>query len=253
MALTLNQVISRIRTLSLSHSQINDFYFGDVPEFDANGDLSYPAVLLEQQPGNIDRVNRLQTFSFRAYLLDRVLVSEDTEGNEQEVLSDMSSVAADLLAMLMYYENEDVFIISQVSPVSSVTEQMGDMVAGVVVDFTVSVEFLIDRCQVPAEDVTFETDFDMARTKILTYTATGSDGESFTVTGLSGKNVLAVYRAGGYKRIITTTPTDTDKIRITGTDLGSNKGILSSDGNVRLSAGDYLVDGEVLDFLIWSE
>ena len=253
MALTLNQVVNRIRTLALSHLQINDFYFGEIPEFLANGDISYAACFLEQLPGSIDRTEKLQTFNFRVYLLDRVLVAEDTEGNEQEVLSDMSSVAADFMAMLMYSEYEDDWMIEEVAATAPVTEAINDMVAGVYMDIGVKVDFMADRCQVPATSVTFEEDFDMARTKILTYTGTGSEGASFSVTGLSGKTVLAAYRAGDYKRIITTVPTDTDKIRVVGSDLGDYKGILSSTGAVGLSSGDALVSGEVLDFLLWAE
>lgn len=249
--MTYNQVISRIRTLALSHNQINDFYFGDVPEFLANGDIDYPACFLEALPGGIDRVEKLQTFNFRVYLVDRVLVSEDTEGNEQEVLSDRSSVAADLMAMLMYFDYEDDWMVEDIAPVTPITESLDDMVAGVYMDIGIKVEFIADRCQVPADDVIFEEDFDMARTRILTYTSDGSEDATFTVTNLSGKVVLAAYRAGDYKRVITTVPTDTDKIKVTGTDLGDRKGILSSDGTVALSAGDALVNGEVLDFIIW--
>ena len=252
-ALTLNQILDRLRTLSLSHQQINSFYFGSVPEFDANGDINYPACFIEQLTGSIDRSQHLQTYGFRIYMLDRVLVSEDTEGNEQEVLSDRHSVASDFMAMLTYYDDMGDWQVGTLAGATPVTEQLNDMVAGVYLDVTISVDYIADRCQVPAEDVTFEDDFDMARTKILTYTGTGSEGASFTVSGLAGKNVLAVYRAGGYKRAIVTTPTDSDSIRVTGTDLGSNKGILSTDGNVRLSSGDFLVANEILDFLIWSE
>lgn len=252
MALTLNKVIQRIKTLSLSHDQINDFRFGDNWEFTANGDLNYPFCGVEQTQGTINRTERLQTFNFHITLADRVLVAENTDGNEQEVISDMSSVAADLLAMLMYYENDgDVFMVSENNPVQSFTEGLEDMVAGVVMDIGISVEFISDRCQAPATDVTFEEDFDMARTRLLPYDATGSEGGSFTVTNLAGKIVIAVFRGTTYKRPITTTPPDSDKIKITGTDLGDRKGILSSDGSVGLSAGDFLVENETLDFLIW--
>ena len=251
MALTLNQIVSRIRSLALSHDQVSSFYFGDLPEFEANGDLNYPACFLEQRPGSIDRVERLQTFNFRLYLADRVLVAENTEGNETEVLSDMHSVAADIVAMLMSFDYEGDWMVVDNSPVTPFTETMGDMVAGCYVDIGIKVDFLADRCQVPASAVTFETDFDMARTKLLTYTGTGVEGDSFSVSGLSGKIVLSVYRAGDYKRVITTVPTDTDKIQVVGTDLGSNTGILSSTGAVGLVSGDALVNGETLDFLIW--
>jgi len=125
------------------------------------------------------------------------------------------------------------------------------MVAGVIADIGVQVDFLADRCQVPADDVTFETDFDMARTRILTYTGSGVEGSTFTPSGLSGKVVLACYRAGNYKRLTTSAPTSTDYIKVAGTDLGDNKGVLASTGAVTLYTGDALVEGEVLDFLIW--
>lgn len=250
MQLTLNQVISRIRTLALSHSQINSFYFGEVPEFNT-GNLDYPACFLEQQPGSISRTERQQRFNFRVYLVDLVKVSDDTEGNETEVLSDMSGVAADLMAMMFSFEYAADWMIVEVAPVVPVTESLEDMVAGVVMEVGVLVDFLADRCKVPSTDVTFEEDFDMARTRLLPYEGTGLEGDSFTVTGLAGKNVIAAFRATDYKRVITTVPTDTDRIMVTGIDLGTYKGVLSSTGNVALSSGDALMLGEILDFLIY--
>lgn len=248
--MTLNQVIERIKTLSLSHKQIGSFYFGDVPEFDANGDIVYPGCFLQQLPGSISRSGKKQFFNFRVHLYDRVLVSEDTEGNEQEVLSDIHSVAADLLSLLMSPAYEYDWTIEEITPVTPQTETLNDMVAGVFIDISVGVDFLADSCQVPSTDVTFSNDFDMARTRILTYNGTGVEGDSFTVSNLAGKTVLACYRATDYKRVITTVPTDTDKIQVVGTDLGDRKGILSTTGAVGLFTGDALMSGEVLDFLI---
>lgn len=248
--MTLNQIVARIRTLALSHKQIRTFYFGDVPEFDANGDIIYAACFLESLPGGINRDEHFQRFNFRIYLVDLVNVSEDTEGNETEVLSDMSSVASDILSMLMYHEYEDDWLPITQASITPVTESLGDMVAGVMMEVGINVPFLADRCVVPSDDVEFETDFDMARTRILTYTGTGLEGAAFNA-GLAGKIVLAAYRAGFYKRIITTIPTDSDKIRVVGTDLGDRKGILSTTGFVGLQTGDALISGEILDFIIW--
>lgn len=249
--MTLNQVIDRVRTLALSHKQINSFYFGDVPEFDANGEVNYPACFLEITPGRVDRVEKMQAFNFRLYLVDLVPESTESEQNETDVLSDMHSVCADLLSMLMYSQYEDDWRIAETSTVTPVTESLNDLVAGVYADIEIGVDFLADRCQVPAEDITFENDFDMARTRILTYTGTGSEGSSFTVTNLAGKTVLAAYRAGFYKRVITTIPTDTEKIQVVGTDLGNRKGIAATTGAVSLQTGDALINGEILDFIIW--
>lgn len=251
MALTLNQVTERIRTLALSHKQIRSFYFGDLPEFDANGEIVYAACFLEQQPGSIDRINHVQNFNFRVYLLDLVPEATKSEQNETEVLSDMHSVAADFVSMLMYSEYQNDWVIADVTQATPVTEGLNDLVAGVQLDIQVSVDFVADRCQVPAEDVTFETDFDMARTRILTYTGTGAEGDSFTVPNLAGKVVLASYKAGSYRRVTTVLPTTSDTLQVVGTDLGDRKGVSSTTGVVGLQTGDALVPGEVLDFIIW--
>lgn len=257
MVLTLNQIIARLRSLALSHKQVSSFYFGDPWEFDTNGEVSYVACFVEQLPGTLDRLEHLQRFNFRVYFLNLVTVSTDTEGNETEVLSDMSSVAADFLAMVMSFDYQYDWTITPSNNFTSVTEVLGDMAAGVFVDIGISTDFLADRCQVPSEDVTFEEDFDMARTRLFSYTGTGLEGSSFTPTddntgvSLANRTVLAGYRAGFYKRILTTVPVDTEKIQVVGTDLGARKGILSTTGVVSLSAGDALVSGEILDFLLW--
>lgn len=251
MALTLNQIVSRLRSLAESHKQVNSFYFGAAPEWTANGEIIYPACFIEQLPGAIDRVKHEQQFRFRAVFVDLVPEVTNTEENETEALSDMHSVAADFLAMLDYSLYQDDWWLSDTSTVTPIEEGLEDLVAGAELSFQVNTEFISDRCQVPAEDVTFETDFDMARTRLLTYTGTGSEGSSFTVTDLAGKIVLSVFRAGAYKRPITTTPTDSDKIQVVGNDLGSRKGISSTTGAVALQTGDALVSGEILDFLLW--
>lgn len=247
--MTLNQIVNRVRSLALSHAQVKWFYFGDPWEFDANGEISYPACFLEQLPGSIDRAEHLQRFNFRIYFLSLVGVSTKTEENETEVLSDMSSLAADMLAMLMASEYQYDWVITPSNSFTSVTEVLGDMAAGVYVDVGISVDFFADRCQVPSGDVTFETDFDMARTKIVTYDGTGSEGNSFAVSVIASKIVFAAYRAGLYKRTKITTP-DSEEIQLAGTVLDNNRGIAAS-GVVTLPADDLLILNEKLDFLIY--
>ena len=157
--MTLNQVKDRIKTLALSHLQINSFYFGDLSEFDANGEINYPACFLEMQPGRFDRTEHLQYYNFRIYLLDLVPESTESEVNETDVLSDQHSVCGDILAMLMYSDYQDDWVIGDLSIVTPVTESLNDLVAGVYADIEIGVDFLADRCQVPSTDVTFENDF----------------------------------------------------------------------------------------------
>lgn len=252
MPLTLNQIVSRLQSLSLSHKQVNHFYFGDVPEFDAQTDITYPAVFAEQQPGTIDRINRQQRFNFRLYFVDLVNVSEDTEANETEVLSDRTSVAGDILAMLLNPVYQDDWEIADGVLISPVTESLGDMVAGVVMDIGIIIDYVADSCQVPADDVDFPQTFDMARTKLHTYEGTGSEGSTWAIAALSGKHILAVYRAGMYKRPIAVAPAGTsEKIQVGTTDLGSDNGIMGN-GTVTLDTGDGLVSGEILDFIYYA-
>jgi hypothetical protein len=251
--MTLNQIITRVRTLALSHHQVNDFYFGDVQEFLANGEINYPAVFLEQQPGSISRTEKQQRFNFRLYALNRVGVSTDTEGNETEVLSDMNSVVSDIYAMLLSSTYQDDWMISDNVTVGYYTESLEDMVAGASIDIGVLIDFLADRCQVPSSDVSFETDIDMARTRLISYESAGLSGDSFTVSSIAGKIVLAAYRAGNYKRPILTTPTDASKIKVTGTDVSTKTDeiMILATGAIELEAGDSLLNDEILDFLIY--
>ena len=254
MALTLNKIKNRIETLALAHKQINSFYFGAPSEFDIQdgvGDVAYPACFCEKLDGVTNRDEQLHTYNFRLYFYDLVNVAEGTNENRTDVLSDMDSVALDLLSMMMSAVYQDDWIISATSNEVSKYEQLGDMVGGSVREVGISVEFAADSCQVPQDSVTFNEDFDMARTRILTYTGTGAEGDSFAVTDLINKIVLAAYRAGLYKRIVTTLPTDTDHLRVVGTDQGDRKGILSTTGYVGMQTGDALVSGEILDFIIW--
>lgn len=252
MALTLNQIIARLRTLALSHEQVNDFFFGEISEYDDNPDYTYPICFLTHLGGNRNTLEHLQSHTFKVGFYDLVGVSEDTKGNKIDVVSDMDQVCGDFLAMLKYSGYQDDWIITDVTTSGIQTEQLDDMVAGAFIEVTISVDYIADRCQVPASDVTFEDSFDMARTKILTYTGTGAEGSTFTPTGLAGKIVLAVYRAGMYKRAIVTNPTDTEQVKVVGNDIGDYKGILSTTGSISLMTGDSLINGEKLDFIIYA-
>lgn len=248
MSLTLNQIVSRLETLALSHDQIRTFFFGDPHEFDANGEIDYPACFVEAQPGIVDKVSHQIRYNFRIYFLDLVKVAEGTEENETEVLSDMSSVMQDFLAMIMAVEFQDDWSITEINNFVQVTEVMGDMDAGVIVDLGISTEFLADRCQVPAEDSDF-VNIDMPRTKIYTYTATGSETNPFALAALAGKAILASWREFAYQRVVTSLPTESGKVQVGTVDLGSDLGILA-DGNIGLL--DALLPGEKLDFLYYA-
>lgn len=252
MALSLNQIVDRLRTLALAHKQIKSFYFGAPGEFDiqgGDGDVTYPALFCEKLPGSTNRAQHQHQYNFRLYFYDLVGVAEAAEENETDVLSDMDSVGLDFLAMLMSATYQDDWMISDNVSEESREEQLGDMVAGSVREVGILIDFLADSCQVPQDTVTFNEDFDMARTKIITYDATGSEGNSWSVSGIAGKIVIAAYRAGLYKRTLVTVA-DSEEIQLVGTVLDNNQGIATT-GVIILPTGDAPVPDEKFDFLIW--
>lgn len=250
MALSLNQILNRFRSLALSHKQLASFYFGELPNFDAGEDIQYAICCCELLPGSIDRAAKQQRFNFRFFFLDLVHVSERTKENETEVISDMSQVASDFLSMLFNPVYQDDWLINDSGIIAPVTESLGDMVAGCIMETSVIVDYTADSCIVPADDVEFDQTFDMPRTKILHYDGTGAEGNTIPIAALSGKPILAVWRADGYKRAISTAPTDAGKIQVGTVDLGTGKGILGN-GSLTLEVGDALMLNEKLDVLYY--
>ncbi len=83
--------------------------------------------------------------------------------------------------------------------------------------------------------------------RVYEYEADGTETDTFIVSGINGLKVWGVWRAGFFKKIITTVPTDSERIGIGGTDIGSGKGIIAN-GTVYLQTGDILVPGEKIEF-----
>ena len=160
MELTYNQILKRLRSLALSHRQIDSFHKGDPWEFTVNGDIVFAAIFVETLPGVINRTERQIRHNFKITLLDRVGVSNDTEGNEQEVISDMMSVAADYLAMIGS-EQWDDWEINAATAFTPVTEMLDDMAAGVTMDVSINVNHVFDVCQVPRDAIITEDGFDI--------------------------------------------------------------------------------------------
>lgn len=192
--MTLNQVIKRIHTLSLGHKQVRDFRKGLISDFFADKTAKYPAVCLQDNGGNISLSGHAATLNYRLFVLDLVHVSEDTNTNEDDVLSDTLSIAMDLLAQ-MNSGNYDDWRISADNNVQFLVENENDMQAGVVIDLTIAFMYSQNVCQVPTdiEDYT-PIDTEMKHVYDVKYVATGSEGTTLSVPEIVGKKVLFVTR-----------------------------------------------------------
>ena len=139
--MTLNQIVQQITSYGTSHPQISTVYFGDFADKLDDADVVYPAMFYDLESGNF--LAKQLSFSFSIYLLDRHLVETDA----QEVLSDMSLVAEDIVARLRSPSNE--WITSDNINVQFFREAEPDYLAGVRLDVSITLPSINNRCQIP--------------------------------------------------------------------------------------------------------
>jgi len=152
--MTLNQIITRARTIATAHKQVRQFDHGGADNFFANKESKYPAVLLEYSAGKINLGGNQSGISFKMSFVDLVNVSEETQANELDVQSDMLSVAEDIFTQ-MNNQNYDDWRISADNNVSLIFFGggdifNGDMFAGCSVDFTITYPYRQNICAVPS-------------------------------------------------------------------------------------------------------
>lgn len=146
--MTLNNVIQRIREISLAHLQVRGFYHGVPTDFLTDKTTRYASVFLEDTSGAMSLSAKEISLGYKMFFLDLVNVSADAKENELEVQSDMISVAKDILATMNSSAYTD-WSISGANNLVLVKEEFDDMVAGVVIDFSVRLPWDKSFCESP--------------------------------------------------------------------------------------------------------
>ena len=144
--MTLNQIVKQITAFGNNHEQIKFVYFGDVWERLSNGEVTYPAMFFNLNDAQI-LAKQIQ-YNFSIYVMDRMLMEET---NETEVLSDMTLVGQDMVASLRDHIYE--WIVSDNMSVTFYTESDPDYLAGVKIDFSLTLSSLNDTCQIPTNGI----------------------------------------------------------------------------------------------------
>lgn len=139
--MTLNQIISQIKSYGTSHPQINYVLFGEFSDKLDDEDVTYPAMFIDLQSANF--LSKQLSYTFNIYLLDRHLQETDA----LEVLSDMSLVAEDIVARLRTPSN--TWVTDDNIAVTFFREADPDFLAGVRIDATLTLPSLNNRCQIP--------------------------------------------------------------------------------------------------------
>lgn len=192
--MTLNQVIKRVQDLATAHKQIRSFGKGLIQDFLVDKTTRYPAVFLQDIAGNISLGNHATALSYRLFIVDLVHVSADAKTNEQDVQSDMVSIAMDLLAQMNNPQYND-WAISSDNNLQLLVENDGDMHAGVVIDFSVRIMFEQNICVIPTDITGYpSTENDMKFIYDTKYVAAGSEGTTLSIPEIVGKKILLITR-----------------------------------------------------------
>jgi hypothetical protein len=135
-----------------------------------------------------------------------VNVSENAKENELEVLSDMTSIAADLLAEFDYEAYSD-WKITGGGTIELVVERFDDLIAGGSIDFTVVVPYDKNICAVPTND--FDAVINQPDMKLVydgVYNTTGSEGSALSIPEIVGKKLLLLIREGVAQHKVSSAP-----------------------------------------------
>ncbi len=146
--LTLNQIVSQITNLAAAHNQIAESGVGDFAEWQAK-ERSYPILWVFHESTAVSQMEI--AFSIRLICADRVIVGEegdDTQGHEQEVISDTLLVLLDFLAYFQQNHSQPYNVVTSAT-IDPFTERLNDRLAGNSVTIQIRQPFDWNKCQIP--------------------------------------------------------------------------------------------------------
>jgi len=210
--MTLNNVIDRIELICTSHSMIRTFGKGLEQDAQVDHTTKYPYVYLIDNGGSISLSPSGQaTLSYRLKIMDLVNVASDTNKNEQDVQSDMFGIMQDIITQINYPAYND-WKISTGMQVELFVENDSDMVAGVYLDFSITIMFEQNRCEIPSDLIITPSNNEDMKVYMAYYTATAADVISGTIPGadtvpvITGKKIIAAFRGPDLMRIVSNLP-----------------------------------------------
>lgn len=210
--MTLNNVIDRIELICTSHNMIRAFGKGLEQDAQTDHTTKYPYAYLIDNGASISLTpSGLSTLNYRLKLMDLVNVSEDAKANEQDVQSDMFSIIQDIITQINYPAYND-WKISSSNQVELFVENDSDMVAGVYLDFSITIMFEQNRCEIPSDLIIIPNNNEDMKVYMAYYTATAADVLSGTIPGgdtvppITGKKIIAAFRGPDLMRIVSNLP-----------------------------------------------
>jgi len=195
--LTLNNVIYKLQAFAELHKQVKHFDTGDLVDILTNGDITYPACFLEQLNGSVSISSKVTDFSFRIWFCDLADTATESQRNEVEVKSDLTSICEDYAAMLNSEakSNSDFILSNTDFQIEYFTEKFEDVVIAAAMNITIGTKYLANRCQVPAIGIPSATPtYSCIVLNNFIYKGLGTEGNTLTISDLMDKEILMIYK-----------------------------------------------------------
>lgn len=149
--LTLNNIVSELRTFATSHLQINDFRFGDIPEIGETSPI-YPSLFCELNPTSSEFNEQTDS-----YFVDFLILDKPNFKNEQastlESLSDTKLIANDIIAYLKKHDFGQAFKIDLPISMESLVLTTEDSACGWHFTVHITLGQGVNACEIPLASV----------------------------------------------------------------------------------------------------
>lgn len=144
--MTLNQIITKIKTEAERHKMVGKFAVGAEFDFAVDEVKYYPLVWLVPNGFNFSTDQRLVTYNFTMLVMDRAF---ESSSNTIEVLSDTAGIIIDIVTLIKRNVTESDFDIIVNGQAEPFFDNRTDVVSGYGLDFSINTPYLESYCDIP--------------------------------------------------------------------------------------------------------
>ena len=144
--MTLNQIITKIKSQAESHKMVGRFAVGAEFDFAVDEVKYYPLVWLVPNGFTFNTETRLVSYNFAMLVMDRTF---ESGSNTIEVLSDTAGIIVDIVTLLKRNVTDEDFEIVVSATAEPFYDSRTDVVGGYGIDFVVNTPYLESYCDIP--------------------------------------------------------------------------------------------------------
>lgn len=129
------------------HGQLESFNFGDVESFISSDRIKYRAMNVDLEPGNISSSGNTTSYNLSCVIMD--LTAKELRKDELDVLSDLSSIAEDVVSMIKNPIYQDDYWSGDDFPVEYMVGAFQDSLVVLKFPIQINVDFKNDNQIIP--------------------------------------------------------------------------------------------------------